>query len=71
MYAGCLGDLHATLDTKPINRLDDVDHVALARFGCEDAKIHTPAVDVRCGFLPGTREPSGREGSSVGYGCIR
>ena len=48
---GCFGELHAAVSSEPVNRLDDVDHVALAGFGCADAEIYAAAVDARRGFL--------------------
>lgn len=48
---GCFGELHAAVGSEPVNRLNDVDHVALAGFGCADAEINAAAVDARRGFL--------------------
>ena len=49
--AGLLAELHIVLGTEPVNRLDNLNHVALAGFGGANAEVDAAAVDARGGFL--------------------
>ena len=49
--AGLLAELHIVLGTEPVNRLDNLDHVALAGLSGANAEVDAAAVDARGGFL--------------------
>lgn len=49
--AGLLSELHIVLGTEPVNRLDNLDYVALAGLRGANAEVDAAAVDARGGFL--------------------
>lgn len=49
--AGLLAKLHIVLGAEPVDRLDYLDHVALAGLRGANAEVDEAAVDARGGFL--------------------
>lgn len=48
---GLLAEFHVVLGTEPVDRLDNLDHVALAGLRGANAEVDAAAVDARGGFL--------------------